>query len=144
MRKNLYVCALSVQTAPELLSLAKAFYPIEQRLGLKPIDVEEVKEMITKIDPSELTKWTPFIRQLDKAEAQLPYVVRNHFINRFITPGLAYGDTFEQILMTLNFAKEIGLIEFDKVPHPQSGGPVTTLRLVRDNPMVKAVLASSS
>lgn len=35
INKNFYVCAVGAQTAPELLSLAKAFYPIEQRLGLK-------------------------------------------------------------------------------------------------------------
>ena len=32
--KTVYVCAVGPHTAPELLSLSKAFYSIEQRLGL--------------------------------------------------------------------------------------------------------------
>lgn len=141
MHKNLYVCAVGPQTAPELLSLAKAFYPIEQRLGLKPIDVDELAEAITKLDPAELNKWAPLIKQLDGAERRLPDVVRSHFIKQYMPPGLGYGDTFEQKAMTLDFATELGLIENDRVPHPDDGRPVRTIHLNRNHDMVKAILA---
>jgi len=141
MHKNIYVCAVGPQTAPELLSLAKAFYPIEQRLGLKPIDPEQLREVVANLDPAELSKWTPLIRQLDKVENRLPYVVRSHFINFYIAPGLGYGDEFDQKATTLNLAQQLGLLEFDSVPHPQSRLPVRTVRLNRDHEMVKAILA---
>jgi len=141
VHKNIYVCAVGPQTAPELLSLAKAFYPIEQRLGLKPVNVDELREAISKLDPHELSKWRPLIRQLDKTERRLPYVVRSHFIKQYIPPGLGYGDEFEQKSMTLNFAEQLGLLEFDQVPHPQSGQPVRIVRLNRGHDMVKTILA---
>lgn len=140
LHKNMYVCAVGPQTAPELLSLTKAFYPIEQRLGLKPLDAEELKEALAKLDASELSKWTPLIIQLDTVERRLPYVVRTHFINQYITPGLGYGDEFEQKAAVLSLARELGLLEFDRVPHPQSGLPVQTLRLNRNHEMVKIIL----
>jgi len=143
MHKNIYVCAVGPQTAPELLSLAKAFYPIEQRLGLKTLGIDELKEAMAKLDPTEYSKWAPLIQQLDVTERRLPYVVRSHFINQYITPGLGYGDDFEQKATTLNLAEKLGLIEFDNVPHPQGGQPVRTLRLNRDHPMVKAILAGA-
>lgn len=142
MHKNIYICAVGQQTAPELLSLARAFYPIEHRLGLKPSTVDEVAEAIAKMDPAELNKWTPLIRQLNEAEQRLPNVVRSHFINQYITPGLGYGDTFEQKAMTLDLAVQLGLIENDRVPHPEDGRPVRTIHLNKNHDMVKAVLAS--
>jgi hypothetical protein len=141
LHKNIYVCAVGPQTAPELLSIAKAFYPIEQRLGLKPLDIEEYKEAIAKLDPDELARWTPLVRQLDKTESRLPYVVRSHFIKYYISPGLGYGDEFEQIATTLDLAKNIGIIDYDSVPHPHSNLPVRTVYLKRDNDLVKAILA---
>jgi hypothetical protein len=144
MHKNIYVCAVGPQTAPELLSLAKAFYPIEQRLGLKPVDIDELREAISKLDSAELVKWKPLIRQLNQAESRLPYVVRSHFIKQYITSGLGYGDEFEQKSMTLNLAEQLGLLEFDRIPHPQSGQPVRTVRLNRNHDMVKAILAEEA
>ena len=142
IHKNLYVCAVGPQTAPELLSLAKAFYPIEQRLGLKSIDIGELSEAIAKLDPDELNKWAPLIRQLEGVERRLPDVVRSHFIKQYMPPGLGYGDTFEQKAMTLDLATDIGLLENNRVPHPDDGRPVRTIRLNRNNDMVKAVLAT--
>lgn len=144
MHKNVYVCAVGPQTAPELLSLAKAFYPIEQRLGLKPIELGELAKAIAELDPMELNKWAPLVRQLDEAERRLPDVVRTYFINQFITPGLGYGDTFEQKAMTLDLAAQLAVIENDSVPHPQTGRPVRTIRLNRNCEMVKAILAEKS
>lgn len=141
LSKQVYVSAISPQTAPELLSLAQAFYPFEHRLGLKSIDMEDLALAIADIDPAELNKWTPLIAQLSRAEQRLPDVVRSHFIKQFISPGLGYGDTFEQKEMTLNLAEEIGFVVYDRVPHPEDGRPVRTVQLNRDNPMVKAVLA---
>lgn len=138
--KNMYVCAVGPQTAPELLSLAKAFYPIEQRLGLKHIDAEELKEALAKLDPAELGKWTPLVKELDKVESRLPYVVRAHFIKQYIAPGFGYGDEFEQKATILNLAEQLGLIEYDRVPHPQSGLPVRVVRLNRGHEMVKKIL----
>lgn len=144
INKNIYVCAVGPQTAPELLSLAKAFYPIEQRLGLKHLDVDELKEAIAKLDSAELVKWKPLIKQLNQVESRLPYVVRSHFIKQYIPPGLGYGDEFEQKSMTLNFAEQLGLLEFDRIPHPQSGQPVRIVRLNRSHDMVKAILAEET
>jgi len=66
---------------------------------------------------------------------------KNIYIN-YIPPGLGYGEEFEQKSMTLNFAEQLGLLEFDKVPHPQSGQPVRIVRLNRGNDMVKAILVT--
>lgn len=144
LHKNIYICAVGPQTAPELLSLAKAFFPIEQRLGIKPIDVDELREAIAKLDPGELTRWAPLIRQLDKAEQIFPYVVRAHFIKKFLWPAMGYGDTFEQQAITLDLAEQIGIIQSDRVPHPDSGIPVRTIQLMRNNEMVRAVVASGA
>jgi hypothetical protein len=144
MHKNIYVCAVGPQTAPELLSLAKAFYPVEQRLGLKPIDINELAEAMAELDPNEIIRWAPLIKQLAVAERRLPYVVRSHFIRQYVTPGLGYGDTFEQKAMTLNLAEQLGLIEHDRVPHPEDGTPVRTIRLIRDHTMVKTILAGGN
>lgn len=139
--KNIYICAVGPQTAPELLSLAKAFYPIEQRLGLKPTDIEEIKAAVEKVDPVELKRWAPLIRQLDLLENRLPYVVRAHFINKYLPPALGYGETFEDKAMVLDLAQKFGILEADQAPHPDSGAPVRIIRLVRNHDMVKAVLA---
>lgn len=144
MNKNLFVCAVSPQTAPELLSLAKAFYPIEQRLGLKPLDPDEIAKAISKLDPAEVKKWAPLIKLLERAERRLTNVVRSHFVNQWVTPGLGYGDTFEQKAVTLDTAVELKLIENDRVPHPEDGRPVRTIRLNRNHDFVKAVLAGTS
>lgn len=144
INKNMYICAIGPQTAAELLSLAKAFYPIEQRLGLKPIDAEEVTKAIAALDPSELAKWAPLIKQLDHAESRLPNVVRSHFMRQYILPGLGFGETFDEKAMTLDFAVQLGLIENDRVPHPDDGRPVRTVRLNRNHDLVKAVLSGTS
>jgi len=140
--KNIFISAVSLQTAPELISIAKAFYPIEQRLGLKPIDPNELAEAIAKLDPDEVKRWKPLIHQLFIAESRLPYVVRSHFIKQYIPPGLGYGENFEQIMMTLLTAESAGLVEFDKIPHPDDQRPVKIVRLRKDNEMVKAILGS--
>ena len=54
------------------------------------------------------------------------------------------GDTFEQKAMTLDIAVDIGLLENDRVPHPDDGRPVRTIRLNRNHDMVKAILAGTS
>jgi hypothetical protein len=141
LHKSIFICAVGPQTAPELLSIAKAFYPIEQRLGIKPLDIDEYKKTIAKLGPDELAKWTPLVRQLDKTESRLPYVVRSHFIKYYLAPGLGYGDEFEQVSTTLNLAKEIGIIDYNSVPHPQSKLPVRTVQLNREHELVRAVLA---
>lgn len=144
MHKNMYICAIGPQTAPELLSLAKAFYPIEQRLGVKAIEVDELKAIVARLEPAELNKWAPLIKQLDQAERRLPNVVRSHFINQYMAPGLGYGDTFEQRAVTLDYAVQLGLLSYDRIPHPEDGRPVRTIRLNRSHDMVKAVLAGTA
>ena len=139
--KTIYICAISLQTAPELISIAKAFYPIEQRLGLKPIDPNELAEAMARLDPAEMKKWTPLVHQLSVAESRLPYVVRSHFIKQYLPPGLGYGDTFEQVMTTLLIAEGLGLIEFDKIPNPEDQMPVKTIRLKKENGMVIAILS---
>ncbi len=138
--KNIYICAISVQTAPELISIAKAFFPIEQRLGLKLIDPSEMAGAIAKLDPVEVKRWTPLIHQLSIAEERLPYVVRSHFIKQYLPPGLGYGDDFEGIMTTLLTAEKVGLVEFDKIPNPEDQRPVKIVRLNKGNDMVKALL----
>jgi hypothetical protein len=137
--KNLYVCAVGPDTAPELLSLAKAFYPIEQRLGLK--SKEEERLDIAKLDPAQIDRWTPLVKVLDHAEERLPSVIRSYFINTWMMSGLGYGETFEQKAMALDLAEESGIIVYDNVPHPETGRPVRTLRLDRNHHLVKAILA---
>lgn len=144
IHKNMYICAIGPQTAPEILSLSKAFYPIEQRLGVKPIDVDEIKVVIARLEPSELNKWAPLVKQLDQAERRLPNVVRSHFIRQYMAPGLGYGDTFEQKAMTLDLAVELDLLCNDRIPHPEDGRPVRTIRLNRNHDVVKAVLAGTA
>lgn len=140
--KNIYICAISLQTAPELISIAKAFYPVEQRLGLKPIDPNELAEAMAKLDPEQIKKWTPLVHQLSVAESRLPYVVRSHFIKQYLPPGLGYGDTFEQVLVTLITAESLGLIEVDRIPNPEDQRPVKTIRLKKETGMVTAILGS--
>jgi hypothetical protein len=142
INKQMYICGVGPQTAPELLSLARAFYPIEQRLGLKALNAEEIAKLIDKVDPTELRKWSPLVKQLEFVERRLPYVVRSHFINHFISPGLGYGDTFEQKAMTLDLAAQLGLVENDRVLNPVNGMLVRTIRLNRKSPMVIAILAA--
>jgi len=144
IHKNIYVCSVSPQTAPELLSLAIAFYPIEQRLGSEHMDTNKLAEALARLEPSELSKWSPLIRQLDQAEQRLPEVVRSHFIKQYMAPGLGYGDTFEQRADTLDNAEKLGLIEYDRVPHPDDGRPVRSIRLNRNHDMVKAILAGTA
>lgn len=136
--KNFYVCAVGAQTAPELLSLSKAFYPIERRLGLRTKEKQELD--IAEVDASELTRWTPLVRQMDRAEQRLQDVVRSHFINSWMSPGLGYGQDFEDKAMFLDSAVELGILINDHVPHPETGRPVRTLRLNREHPMIKAAL----
>ena len=83
------------------------------------------------------------IHQLSIAENRLPYVVRSHFIKQYIPQGLGYGETFEQIMMVLLTAESAGLIQFDKIPHPDDQRPVKIVRLRKDNEMVKAILGSA-
>lgn len=141
IHKNIYICAVSPQTAPEILSLAKTFYPIEQRLGLEMIDMAELALAVASLNPDEVKKWAPLIKQLEMAERRLPNVVRSHFIKRYLASGLEYGDTFEQKAMTLDFAVGLGILEDDKIPFTKEGRIVRTVKLNRNNNMVKAILA---
>ena len=141
INKNFYVCAVGAQTAPELLSLSKAFYPIEQRLGLRPKEQQELD--IAGLDANELNRWTPLIRQMDRAEQRLQDVVRSHFINAWMSPGLGYGQDFDDKAMLLDSAVELGILFNDHVPHPETGRPVRTLRLNREHPMIKALLLAT-
>jgi len=70
--------------------------------------------------------------------------VRSHFIKQYMAPGLGFGDTFEQKAVTLDLAVRVNLLEDDKVPHPEDGRPVRTVRLNRNHDMVKAVLAGTA
>lgn len=141
INKSFYVCAVGAQTAPELLSLAKAFYPIEQRLNLKSKEQREID--IAGVDANELTRWTPLVRQMDRAEQRLQDVVRSHFINSWMSPGLGYGQDFDEKAMLLDSAVDLGILFNDHVPHPETGRPVRTVRLNREHPMVKAVLLAT-
>lgn len=138
INKNFYICAVGAQTAPELLSLAKAFYPIEQRLGLKPKEQQELD--IAGVDAAELTRWTSLVKQMDRAEQRLQAVVRSHFINAWMSPGLGYGQDFEEKAMLLDSAVDLGILFNDRVPHPETGRPVRSLRLNREHPLIKAAL----
>lgn len=141
INKNFYVCAVGTQTAPELLSLAKAFYPIEQRLGLRSKEQQELD--IAGVDAGELVRWTPLVRQMDRAEQRLQDVVRSHFINAWMPPGLGYGQEFEEKAMLLDSAVELGILFNDQVPHPETGRPVRTLRLNTEHPLIKAALLAA-
>ena len=92
--KAFYVCAVGADTAPELISLTRAFYPIEQRLQLKSIEQQELD--VAQVDSAEVAKWTSLITLLDRAEQRLPDVVRSHFINSWMVPGLGYGQEFDE------------------------------------------------
>ena len=141
LNKSFYICAVGAQTAPELLSLSKAFYPIEQRLGLKAKEQQELD--IARLDASELSKWTPLLKQLERAELRLQDVVRSHFINSWMSPGLGYGRDFDEKALLIDSAVELGIVLNDHVPHPETARPVRTIRLNREHPMVKVVLARS-
>lgn len=104
LSKNFYVCAVGADTAPELLSLTKAFYPIEQRLDLKSVGERSVD--VAELDQGEVAKWTSLITLLDRAEERLPEVVRSHFINSWMLPGLNYGQDFGEKAMALDAAVE--------------------------------------
>ncbi|MBI4298435.1 MAG: hypothetical protein HY666_01565, partial [Chloroflexi bacterium] len=136
--KRFYICAVGADTASELLSLSSAFYPIEQRLGLTPQSQQALD--VAKLDPAQMTKWTSLVKQLDKAEQRLPTVVRSHFVNKWLLPGLGYGTDFDEKAMTLDATVELGLLFDDRVSHPETGRPVRTIRLNRDHPLVKAIL----
>lgn len=141
-RKNIYVCAVAAQAAPELISLARSFYSVEQRLGLSVVDPEELQRQVQELDPALVTKWAPLIRQLDHAETRLPYVVAVHFANKYLPNGLGYGAELSDKMVFLDAAvKDIGILKWGSAPHPESGRPIRTITLTRDHPLVKAVLA---
>ena len=136
--KNFYLCAVAADTAPELLSLTKAFYPIEQRLGLKPPDQQDLDA--GQLDPLEVAKWSPLIKQMAGAEGRLPDVVRSYFIDKWLPAGLGYGQDFDEKAMTLDAAVSLGLLSDDSVAHPQTGRAVRTVKLNREHSLVKVAL----
>jgi hypothetical protein len=139
--KRIYICALNVSTAPELISLAKAFFPLETALNLKRMDSQEISEAITNADPQLLQKWQPLIKQLSYVQNKLPYVIRAYFIKQFMASGMGYGDTFEDKATTLDNGVDLGIFIYDKAEHPSDRRPVKTIRLNQENNLVKVILS---
>ncbi|GEM_PF-3091449 len=139
--KRIYICALNVSTAPELISLAKAFYPLETALNLKRMDSQELADAIKNADPTQLQKWQPLVKQLAYVQKKLPYVIRAYFIKQFMASGMGYGDSFEDKGATLDNAVALGIFSYDMAENPKDKRHVKTIRLNTENNLVKVILS---
>lgn len=132
--KRVFLGAVTVSAARELMSLAEQVFPIEARLDLT------AKPAQLPLTP-QVTDFRRCIERLDSLEAKLPYVVWNYFRDSILDPSLGCGETVDEKNEFLNKAVEEGIIIREEVPNPRlPGRVVTTCRLNRQNDLVQQVL----
>lgn len=132
--KQVYVCAVGLSAARELLSLSEQVFFLEARLGLTP------KTALQPLIPP-LEEWHPFVLRLNSLEKGLPYVVRNYLRDVIFDPSLGCGETMDEKDAFLNKALNEGIIVEEDMQNPKlPGRMVVTCRLNRENEIVNQIV----
>ncbi|MBI4294696.1 MAG: NYN domain-containing protein [Chloroflexi bacterium] len=134
--KDIYVCAITLSAARELVSLTKQVFPLEAHLNLTP-----------KLPPSrpsakDMGEWRLFIERLGDLEKKLPYVVHNYLRDKILDASMGCGQTAPERDEYLKKAATLGIILEQEMPNPKMPGrTVTTCRLNKENEVVKKALS---
>lgn len=136
--KHTLVCAVGLEAARELITMAEGFFPIEVLLNLTP----KLPATLPGMEPSKgFRDWRPLVRRLDSLEKVLPYVVKNYFRDTILDASFGCGETQEDKETFLGNASDEGVIETKDIPNPKvPGRTVTIIKLNRQNTLVKSIL----
>ncbi len=143
--KRIYVLCFGGSAARELFTLTNRVYPLETRLNLT--EKRTLQPTMPGVPEKEATA---IIRNLligtvDSVEKSIPYIVRNYLRDKVLLPRRQFGETAQEIDGLLDRAVADGVLRVEEIENPNiQGRTVQTVRLNRENGLVKEVLPSSS
>jgi Uncharacterized conserved protein len=130
--KKVIVVGFSVNTGRELLAEADQFIALDARLSL-------IRERVEPGTPPELDL-ERVILALDDVCSRLPFVHLKYFRDSVLTPTMGVADDLNSRNATIRQLVDQGLVRTGKIPSRDGKNEVTTMVLVRDHPIVMAVL----
>ena len=140
--RKVHVCALAPQTSRELAALAASFSPLEDELGFSDYACTIAQDLPVIPEEAVVSKWAPLMLLLAREELRLPYVVLSYLAKKVVGSGLGLGDSFEGARCEMLEAVRAGILVMGEVWYPVEKRKVSTVRLARENPTVRAVLSS--
>jgi hypothetical protein len=92
--KQVLICAVGVDVAPELASLAPV-YPLERYLNIELTrrTGRGIHETLPSLSPRDVSKWMKLVRLLQSLESTLPFVGIGYFQNTIMPPYWLGGET---------------------------------------------------
>lgn len=142
--KRIYVLCFGGSAARELFTLTNGVYPLEAQLSLT-----EKRALQPPMPGVPEKEETAVIRNLigtvDSVEKSIPYIVRNYLRDKVLLPRRQFGETTQEIDNLLDQAIADGVLNLEEIENPKiQGRTVQTVRLNRENGVVKEVLPSSN
>lgn len=138
---KIYICAVALDVSPDLTSLAP-FYPIEKYLDITLTRKMLQEPTLVGLSPKDIAHWSKFVSILDGVESKLPFVALTYFHKTIMLSYNLGGQTHDDRWAYLESGRESGIVNIDEIDNPaRLGFKMRVLKLNRDNPIVKEILA---
>jgi uncharacterized LabA/DUF88 family protein len=138
---KVYICAVAIDASSDLTSLAP-LYPIEKYLDIQLTQKITGQQTLTGLSPKDLAHWSKFVSILDGVETKLPFVSLSYFHKDIMLSYNMGGQTHDDRWAYIESARESDIINIDQIDNPaRPGFKMRVIKLNRDNPIVKEILA---
>lgn len=138
---KIYICAVGIDASPDLTSLAP-LYPIEKYLDIQLTRKLPEQQVLTGLSPRDLVRWAKFVSILDSVESKLPFVALSYFHKDIMLSYLIGGQTQDDRYAYIESARESEIISIEQIDNlARPGNKMSVIKLNRDNPVVKEILA---
>ncbi len=138
---RIYVCAVGLDVSSDLVSLAP-LYPIERYLDVQLSRKVSGEQMLTGLSPRDIARWAKFVSILDSMESKLPFVSVSYFHKDIMLSYNLGGQTQDDRWAYIESAREAEIVNIEQIDNPaRLGFKMRVIKLNRDNPLVKEILA---
>jgi len=138
---KVYICAVGIDASSDLTSLAP-LYPIEKYLDVQLTHRMPGQQPLIGLSPKDLARWVKFVGILDSVESRLPFVGLSYFHRQIMLSYLMGGQTADDRRVYVENAREQGIVTIESIDNPaRPGFKMSIIKLNRDNPVVKEILA---
>jgi len=138
---KVYICAVGPDVSPDLTSLAP-FYPIERYLDIALTRRMVEQQFLPGMPPKDIAHWVKLVRILDGVESALPFVALSYFHKQIMLSYLIGGQTDDDRWAYIESAREAEIVNIEQIDNPaRPGYQMRVIKLNRDNPIVKEILA---
>jgi len=138
---KVYICAVGPDVSSDLVSLAP-FYPIERYFDIALTRRVAEQQFLPGMPPKDISHWVKLVRILDGVESALPFVALSYFHKQIMLSYLIGGQTDDDRWAYIESAREAGIVNIEQIDNPtRPGYQMRVIKLNRDNPIVKEILA---